>query len=91
MTIFRVQVREVHVQGVVVEAEDGTQAIEKVASGEGCYENDAIEYSHTMETSTWTVGPALGVKELDANGDPIYNYPDSHITGDAFGEKSEDE
>lgn len=72
MTIYRVFVREVHVQGVVVEAEDENQAIEKVGNGEGCYENDALEYSDTMETSTWTTELATDVKEFDADGDPIY-------------------
>lgn len=62
MPKFRVGVREVHVQGYIVEADTGQEAIEKIASGDytGFLRDRYIDegdfvFSHTMEPETWSV------------------------------------
>jgi hypothetical protein len=51
---FRVCVREVHIQGYVVEAASPDEAIGKVADGEGEMDEGHFEYSHTLDTDYWT-------------------------------------
>lgn len=55
MPKFIVNIREVHTQMVEVEAEDKKDAKIKVAQGEGTYLDNTLEYSHTLNKSTWTV------------------------------------
>lgn len=52
---FIVNVREVHVQMVQIEADSAEEASNKVEGGEGVYPDDKLEYSHTLDKSTWTV------------------------------------
>jgi len=55
---FMVEVREVHVQQVVIEAKDYADAIKRIQDGEGYYVNDSLEYSHTLDPDTWRIiGP----------------------------------
>ena len=58
MKRFRVMVREVHVQGVLVDAESEEDAKIKVAEGEGDYEDNSLEFSHSCDSDTWTVEEA---------------------------------
>lgn len=50
---YDVQVREVHVQHMIVEAGSPEEAVKKVRDGDG--DQADIEYSHTLEPDTWTV------------------------------------
>jgi hypothetical protein len=52
---FLVSVREVHVQQFRVEAETENEALIKVSSGDGECLDNALEYSHSLDTDTWTV------------------------------------
>ncbi len=52
---FVVNMREVHIQSVEVEASDREDAIRKVVDGEGEYVNDCLEYSHTLDPESWTI------------------------------------
>jgi len=52
---YRVDVREVHIQGIEVEAESEEAAIRAVQAGEGTFIDDALEYSHALDSETWTV------------------------------------
>ena len=45
--------REVHVQHVKVKAKNKKYAIERVKDGDGDYLE--FEYSHTLDSGTWTV------------------------------------
>jgi hypothetical protein len=56
MPEFFVGVREVHVQTMLVEAETEKEAIDKVREGEG--ESCLCEYSHTLDSETWTAEKA---------------------------------
>lgn len=51
---FMVCVREVHIAYTKVEAINEEKAIEAVRSGEGDID-PYLEYSHTLDTDTWTV------------------------------------
>lgn len=53
MAKYIVNVREVHVSMMEIEAESEEEAIKEVARGGG--EEVALEYSHTLETDYWTV------------------------------------
>jgi hypothetical protein len=55
MSKFVVFVREVHVQGYGVDANDEKDAIEKVRHGCGELLESHFEYSHTLDSETWTV------------------------------------
>lgn len=55
MTKFIVEVREVHVQSMRVEAESAEEAIKKVVNGEGEIVENCMEYSHTLDSENWTV------------------------------------
>jgi hypothetical protein len=55
MEKFIVSVREVHVQGYGVEAKDEEHAKELVRKGCGELVEDHFEYSHTLDSETWTV------------------------------------
>ena len=52
---FIVEVREVWIQPVEIEAVSEKEAIEKVREGEGKSIEDGFEYSHTLSTDKWTV------------------------------------
>jgi hypothetical protein len=55
MPPFRVLVREVHTQPVIIpNATDAADAIQQVADGGGTYVDDGLEYSHTQDPTTWT-------------------------------------
>ena len=55
MPEYRVKVREVHVQDVIVTADSPEEATAKVQEGEGLYVDNSLEYSHTLDPDTWTV------------------------------------
>ena len=55
MKNFLVNVKEVWVQPVLVEAETKEEAIEAVAEGGGTYIEDRFRYSHTKDPDTWNV------------------------------------
>jgi hypothetical protein len=55
MKNFIVSVREVHIQPYFVEAEDEKDAIKKVEDGEGEIVDADFEYSHSLDSNTWTV------------------------------------
>ena len=55
MPKFRVIRREVHVQGLLVTADDPEQAIGIVREGGGVLDEAHFEYSHTLDPDTWTV------------------------------------
>ena len=55
MKTFNVFVREVHIQTVKVTAKNEKEAISKVKDGEGDYIDGALEYSHTLDSDTWSV------------------------------------
>ncbi|MGA2496819.1 MAG: hypothetical protein ABSH20_03715 [Tepidisphaeraceae bacterium] len=57
-TRFIVNVREVHVQPVAVDARSPQDAIDRVRQGAGDYDQYPGEYSHTLNTDTWTVEKA---------------------------------
>ena len=52
---FIVEVREVWIQPVEMEAESEEKAIERVREGEGKSIEDGFEYSHTLSVDKWTV------------------------------------
>jgi len=54
MPKFIVEVREVWVQPVEIEAETEEEAIKRVADAEGDWDGQA-EYSHTLDPETWTI------------------------------------
>ena len=54
MKKYVVATREVWIQLVEVEALGPKHAILLVKEGEGTY-SDEMEYSHTLDTETWTV------------------------------------
>lgn len=66
MPKYRVIVREVHVQGVLVDADTPEQAKEIVREGGGELDEAHFEYSHTMDRDTWTV---------EIEGDDLWNVP----------------
>ena len=51
---YIVNVREVHIQMVEIEAATEEEALDKVRGGEGNY-IDPLEYSHTLDSDHWTV------------------------------------
>ena len=55
METYIVNVREVHIQPVEVEASSEEEAIQEVKDGEGEYMDDLLKYSHTLNSDTWTV------------------------------------
>jgi hypothetical protein len=55
MKKFRVLVREVHIQPTIIEADSKEEALKKVFDGEGELDTQGFEYSHTLDTDTWTV------------------------------------
>ena len=57
-TRFIVNVREVHIQPVAIEALNSADAINQVRQGAGDYDKYPGEYSHTLNTDTWTVEEA---------------------------------
>ena len=48
---YTVLIREVHVSHRLVEADSEKEAIEKAGDSDEVY----LEYSHTLDKSTWTV------------------------------------
>lgn len=50
---YLVEVREVHVSTIEVDASTQAEAVERVANGEG--EEILCEYSHTLDKDLWTV------------------------------------
>jgi hypothetical protein len=76
---FKVLRREVHVAEVKVIAEDPTEAIQRVANGEG-NECSAVEYSENMPTNTWSVEIPVGNRI-----DTYYHNP----TNDRFDRKND--
>ena len=52
---FIVVVKEVWIQPVSVEAKSAQEAIRKVEDGEGTSLEDQFEYSHTLDSETWSV------------------------------------
>lgn len=59
MKTYRVNVREVWIQPIEIEAKTKKRAIEKVEEGEGICLDSMLEYSYTLETDTWDVSPPL--------------------------------
>jgi hypothetical protein len=55
MKKFRVLVREVHVQWVEIESTSEEEAKDRVQQGEGEIVEGSLEYSHTLDSDTWTV------------------------------------
>jgi len=53
--LYRVEVREVHVQAYVVEANSKVEAKIKVEGGGGEIDEAHFVYSHTLDPDTWTV------------------------------------
>lgn len=53
--LFRVNVREVHIQGYLVKAASEKAAKQKVVDGGGDLCDDSFEYSHTLDPEDWTV------------------------------------
>lgn len=57
---FRVNVREVHIQGYAVEAENKAEAKRIVEEGGGALDEGFFEYSHTLDSDLWTVDKLEG-------------------------------
>jgi len=59
MPKYIINVREIHVQPHLVEANNPKEAIElgekMIERGEGSYEQYSLEFSHTLDKSFWTV------------------------------------
>lgn len=55
MRTYRVKVREVHVQDVLVKATNEEHAKTLVKDGEGDYVDNTLEFSHQLEPDTWEV------------------------------------
>jgi hypothetical protein len=55
MNKFIVSVREVHVQGYRVNADDEESAKDVVRAGGGDLLEERFEYSHTLDSETWSV------------------------------------
>ena len=56
MPTYIVNVREVWIQPVQIEADTKEEALKKVLNGEGEYGINALEYSHTQDDSTdWEI------------------------------------
>lgn len=55
MQIWRVEVHEVWIQPVEVEAKTAEDAIRRVNDGDGTILDRRFEFSHTLDTDTWTV------------------------------------
>lgn len=58
MPKYTVLVREVHVSHMVVEADSPKEAIKKIKDGDG--DEALCEYSHTLDSETWSVDDAEG-------------------------------
>lgn len=54
MPSFIVRVQEVHIQEVRVEAVSKETAIQAVVDGAGEYLDNALEYSHCLDTERWS-------------------------------------
>jgi hypothetical protein len=52
---YIVNVREVHIQPVLIEASSKEDAISRVANGEGEIIDNALEYSCTLNPDKWTI------------------------------------
>jgi len=52
---YIVTIREVWKQGVEIEATNPEEAIERVLDGEGDQIESLLEYSHTLDSETWTI------------------------------------
>lgn len=52
---YLVEVREVWVQMVEIEAEYENEAIQKVSQGQGEQLEGCFEYSHTLDPEYWTI------------------------------------
>ena len=61
---FIVSVREVHVQGYKVIADDEESAKDIVRLGGGDLLEERFEYSHTLDSETWTV-------EIEKDGEGV--------------------
>lgn len=55
MRSFIVNLREVHIQPVKIKAKNEQDAIKKVKQGQGDYLEGMLEYSHTLDSDTWTI------------------------------------
>lgn len=54
MKRYLVHVKELHVQTIVIEADDAADAIDAVIAGEGTYEA-ASRYLETLDSDTWEI------------------------------------
>ena len=55
MMKYRVEVREVHIQGYIIEADNPEHAKDLISNGEGEIDELSFEYSHMEDPDTWTV------------------------------------
>lgn len=55
MKKYIVNIREVHLQPIEIEAESPEEAIRLVQDGDGEGDYTNGEYSHTLDSDTWTV------------------------------------
>lgn len=54
---YIVNVREVWVQGIEIEALNEKDAIEAISKGKGVVLEDLFEYSHCLDEKFWTIEP----------------------------------
>ena len=53
MNTYRVQVREVHIQGYLIKADSPEHAINLIRDGRGEMDEQHFEYSHMLDPDTW--------------------------------------
>ena len=87
MPEYIVKVREVHVMDVVIEADSKEEAIAAVTDGDGEYQDDSLEYSHTLEAEDWTVEGPFGTckfcgERIPLTGPNAAHFHDGSYVGD---------
>jgi len=55
MLKYLVNIREIHIQPVKIEADSPESAIEKVRKGGGFYDLTLLEYCRSLDSEFWTV------------------------------------
>lgn len=65
MNKYRVSVREVHIQGYLVDAENEEEAKDKVYHRhcDAQVDEESFEYSHDLDRNLWTVETVVTEKE----------------------------
>jgi len=64
--LYQVNRKEVYIQPIIIEAKNEAEAIKKVEEGEGTLMENEFEYSHTLDSTEWSI--------YNRNNDKTHKY-----------------